>query len=238
MAKKTVMFNWKMNPPTIREAEDLARASDHQGVVVIPPSLFLKPVADRLTRAKLGAQDAFYAEKGAFTGEVSVQELKDLCVEYVLAGHSERRHTFGEGDALIAKKTKAILDAGLTAVLCVGETEQEKRAGRTREVLKRQIESALSSVGGNRSDQVILAYEPVWAIGTGNPETPEDAAETIEYVKSVALGAIRRVPRVLYGGSVDGENIGSFFAQDEIDGALVGGASLKPDEISKMISVL
>ncbi len=241
---KLLMFNWKMNPSSVQEAAVLAQASDHEHVVVAPPFPYLIVTGDMLTRAQLGAQDVFWENpperKGSFTGEVSAAQLKDMNVKYVIVGHSERRHKLHEPDEVIAKKLRTAFDAGFIPVLCVGETKEERSAGRTEEVIKRQITADLSlmkdvSLSGER---LILAYEPVWAIGTGDPETPASAAKTIGFIKSVLHSQAAVIPQVLYGGSVTGDNVGDFLALPEIDGVLVGGASLKTDEIEKMISLV
>ncbi len=247
---KLLIFNWKMNPATLKEASVLAQASDHENVVVAPPFPFMESVADTLIKAKLGAQDLFWEPSGAFTGEVSAQELKNIGVSHVIIGHSERRHKLGETDEVIAKKMKAALSAGLVPVLCVGETKSEKDSGQREAVIERQLKSALSDFQLLTPDLgLIVAYEPVWAIGTGDPETPEHAAETIAFIKSVVSGPdqIRGADkgrlqfpdvRVLYGGSVDSKNLGDFLKKEEIDGALVGGASLKTEEIGNMTEMV
>lgn len=241
MNKKILILNWKMNPATLQEASVLAQASDHENVVVVPPFPFLSAVSEALIKARLGAQDLFWEEKGAFTGEVSAEELKSLGVSHVIIGHSERRHKLGETDEVIAKKLKAAVDFGLTPILCVGETEEEKNKGMQREVISRQMQSALCLVNDQleRSNkELFIAYEPVWAIGTGDPETPEGAAETIKYIKSLVASHCTMNARILYGGSVDSKNLKDFLSVKEIDGALVGGASLKIGEVEKMIGLV
>lgn len=234
---KLLVFNWKMNPATLSEASVFAQASDHEGVVVAPPFPFLEPVADTLIKAKLGAQDLSRESSGAFTGEVSAQELKNIGVSYVIVGHSERRHKLGEPDEVIAKKMKVAIDSGLIPILCVGETKEEKDNGRREAVIERQLISGLSqlSVGNG---QLLIAYEPVWAIGTGDPETPDHAADTIEFIKELLVKSYNLEVKVLYGGSVDSKNLGDFLKKKEIDGALVGGASLKTGEVEKMVGMI
>lgn len=239
---KLLIFNWKMNPGTLKEAVALAKASDYKNVVMTPPFLFIEEVAKVLKKAKLGAQDVFWESKGAFTGEVSAQELKDLCVEYVIVGHSERRHQLGETDEMIAKKLKAAAENGLTPVLCVGETKAEKDAGKKEVVIKKQLTKGLSLITKSyklKANSLLVAYEPVWAIGTGDPETSESARETIKYIKKI----LRPTPydlrvRVLYGGSVNSSNLADYIKFKEIDGALVGGASLNKEEVKKMAAYL
>ncbi|MBU6142046.1 triose-phosphate isomerase [Patescibacteria group bacterium] len=241
---KLIMFNWKMNPSSVQEAGVLAQASDHEHVVVVPPFPYLLVAGDMLTRAQLGAQDVFWENpperKGSFTGEVSASQLKDMNVKYVIVGHSERRHKLHESDEVIAKKLRTAFDAGFISVLCVGETKEERAAGKTEEVITRQIAADLSLMAGVSipSDRILLAYEPVWAIGTGDPETPAGAAKTIGFIRSVLRSQISVTPQVLYGGSVTGDNVNDFLKLPEIDGVLVGGASLKTDEIEKMLALL
>lgn len=244
MNKKILIFNWKMNPVTLAEASILAQASDHENVVVAPPFPFLESVSGALIKAKLGAQDLFWEEKGAFTGEVSAQELKSIGVSYVIIGHSERRHKLGETDEIIAKKMKAALGSGLIPVLCVGETKAEKDSGIRESVIERQLESGLCLINREIHDDVknsgkfLIAYEPVWAIGTGDPETPAGAVKAIDYIKSLISNRCGLKVGVLYGGSVDSKNLKDFLSLKEIDGALVGGASLKKEEVEKMIEIV
>ena len=235
---KLLILNWKMNPSTLHEASVLAQASDHENIVVAPPFPFLESVTDTLVKAKLGAQDIFWESAGAFTGEVSGQELKNLGVSHVIIGHSERRHKLGETDDVIAKKMEAAIGTGLIPILCVGETRAEKDAGQREAVIERQLKSAFSRLEPSTLNfELLIAYEPVWAIGTGDPETPDHAAETIKFIRSIVKGQLSKV-KVLYGGSVDSKNLQDFLKKKEIDGALVGGASLKVPEIEKMIEMV
>lgn len=244
MKNKILIFNWKMNPATLQEVSVLAQASDHENVVVAPPFPFLESVSAALIKAKLGAQDLFWEKSGAFTGEVSAEELKALSVSYVIIGHSERRHKLGETDAIIAKKMKSAVSTGLIPVLCVGETKVEKDAGIREDVIERQLESGLCLIkdamhGGKSSNWgLLIAYEPVWAIGTGDPETPAGALKTIKHIKSLILKRCGIKVRVLYGGSVNSDNLNDFLSLEEIDGALVGGASLKKEEVEKMVQLV
>lgn len=247
---KIVVFNWKMNPPFLRGALRLAKASDAKNVVVAPPFVFLEEVGKILKKAQLAAQDLFYESPptggGAFTGEVSVKELKNLGVKYVIVGHSERRYKFGETDKIIAKKFKAALSGGLMPVLCVGEDLKIRRKGiaAAKKFVKDQLQKDLKEISSlviSRKSLVrnfVIAYEPVWAIGTGKSDTPQDAVEMIKFIKKL-LTTNYKLPatKVLYGGSVDGKNIGDFLKYLEIDGALVGGASLKMKEVKGIIRV-
>jgi len=241
---KLLIFNWKMNPSALEEALFLAMESDYKNAVVDPPFPFIEEVSKVLKKAKLGAQDLFWEERGAFTGEVSAKELKSVGVKYVIIGHSERRHKLGETDEMIAKKLKAAVDAGLIPILCIGETKKEKDAGQREAVIKRQLTKGLSLVIGHKSlnRSLLVAYEPVWAIGTGDPETPESAFGTIKYIKSLFKTLYPKPytlnPKVLYGGSVNSQNLMDYLQYKEIDGALVGGASLKKEEVQKMMKLI
>ena len=240
-----------MNPSTLEEALFLAMASDYKKVVVAPPFPFLEEVGKVLKKSELGAQDLFWdppqntfvggKSKDAYTGEVSAAQLKSVGVKYVMVGHSERRHKLGETDEMIAKKLKAALGERLIPVLCVGETKKEKDAGQKEEVIKRQLEIGLSLLGQRskvKGQRLLVAYEPVWAIGTGDPETPESALETIKYIKSLVISHKSLVTKVLYGGSVNSQNLGDYLKYKEVDGALVGGASLKKEEVGKMVEFI
>jgi triosephosphate isomerase len=236
--------NWKMNT-TVEEAKRLAvqmRSSldEVKGVekAVCPPFISLTAVRDILAGSsmKLGAQNMYFEEKGAYTGEISPVMLAGLC-EYVIIGHSERRQYFKEAGELINKKVKAALKAGLKPILCVGERLEENEAGKTVSVVTEQLQSALvdiKSVGG-----LVIAYEPVWAIGTGRAATGKQSNETIGFIREVTGRLIDKEAanemRILYGGSVTAENIVEFASQPEIDGGLVGGASLKADQFVAIV---
>ncbi len=228
---KILFGNWKMNPVTENEAVKLARASDVKDAVLIPPFPFLKAVKNVLKNASLGAQDVFYEEKGAYTGEVSPAMLKKLGVKYVVVGHSERRR-LGENDEMIAKKVKAGIDAGLKIILCVGEPLSIYKKGKkaTEEFIKKQlsfIENYKLKIGN-----LIIAYEPIWAVGTGKNADPEDVARIARFVKNIIS-----VP-VLYGGSTNSKNTEDFLKKKEISGLLIGGASIDAKEFQKMIKIV
>ena len=231
-----------MNPKSRKEAEELARGSDIEGLVICPPFVFLDDASRMMTRSKLGAQDVFWEELGAYTGEVSAAELKDLCVEYVIIGHSERRQNLGETDEMVARKVKAAIEAGITPILCVGETRAEHDSGQTEIVVKRELEKGLSSIINHQSSisdhrlSIIVAYEPIWAIGTGVPDTPENMLKMVQLMRKIAGGSKMDV-RIIYGGSVNSKNAEEFLKHREIDGALVGGSSLKPEEIKKIVEI-
>ena len=228
--------NWKMNT-TVSQARELAAAlvialDDIAGVKVVlcPPFVSLLTVKEaiQVSSLKLGAQNMHHLEKGAYTGEVSPVMLHGLC-DYVILGHSERRHILGEDDELINKKVQAALKMGLKPILCVGETLEERDGGATDEVLIRQVTRGLEGI--NTPSGIVIAYEPIWAIGTGRPATGANANATIGLIRRT-LAAIfdeklAGETRFLYGGSVTPDNIGEFIAEPEIDGALVGGASLR-----------
>lgn len=235
--KKILIANWKMNPATVRETVALAHASDRKGVVICPPFPFLSAVGNALRHAALGAQDAFFEDRGAFTGAVSPIQLKRLGVRYIIAGHSERRRVFGETDAMVAKKVAASVRAGLIPILCVGETKEERARGQTQKVVERQLKIGLSKLINSSTHELmnlIIAYEPVWAIGTGNADKPEDTVRMVRLIRS-ELGTPS--VKVIYGGSVNAENAELFLRQKEIDGALVGGASLRKSEFRTIIRI-
>jgi len=238
---KIIIANWKMNPQTGEEAVKLIQAADVSGLIVAPPLVYLPFLANAFENVSLAAQDVFWEAKGAFTGEVSVQQLKEFGVEYVIVGHSERRQNLGETDEMVAKKVKAVLDAGLVPVMCVGETKAEKDRGETEEVIKREILQGLSLVNhesGSKNRGIIIAYEPIWAIGTGNPDTPTNMVKMAKFIKNLPIIHDSKFQiLVIYGGSVNSKNAADFFQYPEIEGALVGGASLKSEEIRKIVEL-
>ena len=242
MRTPLVAGNWKMNK-TVAEARELVsvmspKLQEIQNVekVLCPPYLAIPAVAEMLqgSRIGLGAQNLHWEEKGAFTGEVSPGMVKEFC-QYVIIGHSERRTYFGETDEGVNKKLQAALKAGLTPIVCVGETLEQYEAGTTSEVVRRQINVGLAGVESTLAAKIIVAYEPVWAIGTGKASSGENADFVHHQVIRTALSELygeqaASASRILYGGSVTAANAAEFFAFADIDGALVGGASLKPDE--------
>ncbi len=203
--------------------------------IVCPPFVYLADVAARLAGSPvgLGAQNLAVEPAGVFTGEVSADMLRDVGCTHVIVGHSERRSLYGESDALVAAKVGAALGGALTPIICVGETLAEREAGRTAEVVARQVEAVLKQVGAEGLGRGVIAYEPVWAIGTGRTATPEQAQEVHAHIRGIVRvhdATIARGLRILYGGSVKGANAGELFACPDIDGGLIGGASLKADE--------
>lgn len=183
------------------------------------------------SNVKVGAQNVAWADKGAFTGEISAEMLKEVGAEYVIIGHSERRAYFGETDETVNMRTKQALKNGLKPIVCVGETLEQREGGKTEEVLANQVKKGLEGI----TEEVIIAYEPVWAIGTGKTATPEMANETIGFIRSVAQPLVGDVS-ILYGGSMNAANAQSLLNMEHIDGGLIGGASLKPNDFSVIVN--
>jgi triosephosphate isomerase len=239
--------NWKMHG-TVEEAETLVasllpRMAAIQGVdvVICPPFTALGPVIDSVRGSQLAvyAQNMHDEDSGAFTGEVSPAMLSELDADGVILGHSERRQLFGETDRALALKVPAALNAGLQPVLCVGETEQEHAAGDTQRRLRQQVQDGLAQVTDDQLGGLVIAYEPIWAIGTGQVATPEHAQEAIAFIRALVgdrSEAAAETVRVLYGGSVKAENAAQLLKQADIDGALVGGASLDPKQFEGIVS--
>ena len=247
MRRKFIAGNWKMN--TTRAdgaalATAIAQAVGKRGdveVAVCPPSVYLEAVAQVVVGSSVGvgAQNCYHEAKGAFTGELSPAMLVDIGCQYVILGHCERRQIFRELSAEVSKKVHAALGAGLTPIVCVGESLDERKANRTTTVVREQIEGSLAGLSGEQIGKLVIAYEPVWAIGTGVVATPDQAEEVhadlrrlLEkaYNSSVAQGV-----RIQYGGSVNADNAATLLSQPNIDGALVGGASLKADSFLAII---
>ena len=238
--------NWKMYK-TVSEAEQfihalLPRVSDAEGVevAVCTPFTDLQAVLDstRGSRVEVYAQNMHQAAEGAFTGEISAAMLTELDVHGVLLGHSERRQYFAETDRALAEKVAAALDAGLGVILCVGETEEERESGDTERKLRHQVLEGLEKVGADRLPQVIVAYEPIWAIGTGRVATPEQAQEAVGFVRALVADRDREQSqraRILYGGSVKPGNAQELMALPDIDGFLVGGASLEAESFAAIV---
>ena len=225
-----------MNPQTLSDAIELAVASDHQGVAIAAPFPFLAPLHQVLKHAALAAQDVFWEKKGPFTGEVGVSQLASVGVKYVIVGHSERR-ALGETDEHIGRKVAAVVAAGLTPILCVGENAKERDGGIGEAVVIRQLHAGLRHLKHPLAAPLFIAYEPVWAIST----TPGAKVDSPKNAQRVAHGIKRTVERmgytvkVLYGGSVDAKNAAGFLNEPDISGALVGGASIKRDGITDII---
>ena len=247
MRRPYIAGNWKMNK-TGPEAEDFVWAllpqisgEDHAEVVICASFTALTPVIDatRGSRIKVAAQNMHQAESGAYTGEVSAAMLRDLDVRAVILGHSERRQYFGETDETMREKVPAALAAELEPIVCVGETEAQREAGETNAVLGTQVRAALGAVALADLPSVVIAYEPVWAIGTGKVATTQQAQEAIAFIRGVVAeldaGAAEQV-RILYGGSMKPDNAAELLAQADIDGGLIGGASLQADDFAKLVA--
>ena len=246
MRRKVIAGNWKMNMlpnETIQFIEDLAplvKDTEHEVILCVPyTDLFYALLTAQNTNIKIGAQNMHFAESGAYTGEVSGKMLKSINVEYVIIGHSERRQYFNETDETVNKKVKAAFEYGLKPIVCVGETLEQRESGKVEEIITNQTKLALDGLTNEQVENTIIAYEPIWAIGTGKTATKEDANDAVKairkkiaeiYGQNVADGVI-----IQYGGSVKSSNAKELFSMSDIDGALVGGASLKADEFSKIV---
>ncbi|RUO80432.1 triose-phosphate isomerase [Idiomarina tyrosinivorans] len=235
-----VIANWKMNgnrqlvsemAEALREQQQLTADVN---VVVCPPTILLPALADACyyDAVAVGAQDVSQHAEGAFTGETSVNMLREAAVEYVLVGHSERRQMHHETDAVVADKLQAVTSSGLKAVLCVGENAEQRESEQTFAVIKQQLQQALSGLTATQLSHTIVAYEPVWAIGTGLTASPQQAEQVHQFIRQLLTELNTNVGeqmQILYGGSVKADNAEQLFAQPSIDGGLIGGASLKPD---------
>ncbi|MFO0754508.1 MAG: triose-phosphate isomerase [Thermodesulfovibrionales bacterium] len=243
MRKPLIAANWKMNK-TVGEAEaflrdfiPLVKDVADADIVIAPPFTALSAVSSLLKGApiQLSAQNMYYEEKGAYTGEIAPGMLTDLRCTHVILGHSERRHYFGESDELLNKKVKAARSHGFTVIFCVGESLDEREAGKTFSVLQREVEEGLKGIG---PEGIVVAYEPIWAIGTGKTATTGQAQEAHRFIRerlSLLYGNEASSMRILYGGSVTPENIDALMECADVDGALVGGASLKPDSFARLV---
>lgn len=249
--KNLIVGNWKMNAnhlEAIQMVQKLSYRLEHTDyerveVVVVPPFTSLRSIqtvieADRM-RIGLGAQNCHWEEKGAFTGEVSAQMLAKLFVDHVIVGHSERRQLFGETDETVNKKTRAVLGAGMRPIICVGETLEQREDGQADDVVIAQVVAAVARIDPIELSRAAVAYEPIWAIGTGRHASPDDAgamAETIRRTLADKVGSdAAESIRILYGGSVNPANIKDIMAKTHVDGALVGGASLDPDKFAAIV---
>jgi triosephosphate isomerase len=233
--KNLIVANWKMNPNSQKEAKEIFDAirdgveGVNAEVVVCPPAGYLYASGFGKGIVAMGAQNMYFEDKGAFTGEISALMIKDLGAEFVIIGHSERRKYFGETDEILNKKFKKALETGLKVIFCVGETAEERDAGKKNEVLERQLKIGLS--GLENLENLNVAYEPVWAIGTGNNCGVEETKESISFIRKF----VPENTRVLYGGSVKSENSGDYIKIAGANGLLVGGASLKAEEFVKIV---
>src|SRR5512139_1461100 len=246
MRRKLIAGNWKMYKTTaeaVALVEEIKKGASGapSDVLVAPPytSLVAAVGAAKGSPVAVAAQNMHYEKEGAFTGEVSAAMLKDVGVTHVVLGHSERRQYFAETDEGVARKTKMALDSGMTPISCVGETLSEREAGRTMDVIRRQVDAILNALTAEEARRIVIAYEPVWAIGTGKVASPEQAQEVHAFVRLRIAGAHGKatadVLRILYGGSVKPDNVKGLMALPDVDGALVGGASLKADSFLKLV---
>jgi triosephosphate isomerase len=247
MRKVIIAGNWKMNKAASAAIElansikrslyDIAEIE----IVLCPPFVSLGDVKEVImdTDIKLGAQDVYWETEGAFTGEISPPMLKEVGCEYVIIGHSERRQYFGETNETVNKKAKAALAAGLKPIICVGERLEERRSGRTFNVVRDHVENSLAGISREGMLKTVIAYEPVWAIGTGVNATKEQAEEAHSYIRGLLKemydADLAKSVRIQYGGSVKPENIRELISQEDVDGALVGGASLKADSFAQIV---
>ncbi|HPD47952.1 MAG TPA: triose-phosphate isomerase [Anaerohalosphaeraceae bacterium] len=250
MRKPFIAGNWKMNTDAAGAAalasglvKALAEVTTVD-VAVCPPFVYLQTVAKALdgSAIQLGAQDVYFQNNGAFTGEISCAMLKDVCCKYVIVGHSERRHIIGESDELINKKAAAVIASGLHVILCVGELLEEREAGKTKTVVAEQVKKGLAGVTAEQMKSVTIAYEPVWAIGTGRNATPEQAQEVHAMIRGLLAelygNAVAGQTRIQYGGSAKPANTAELMANPDVDGLLVGGASLKVEDFAAMVKTV
>lgn len=247
MRKPIIAGNWKMNK-TLKEAvqfvkdtKDRIPSSANVDAVVCSPAPFLDALVKEAsgTELKVGAQNMHYEESGAYTGEISPPMLRDIDVSYVIIGHSERREMFAETDETVNKKVHAAFKHHLIPIMCCGETLEQREAGQTNELVGRQVEKGLAGLSEEQAKKVVIAYEPIWAIGTGKSSSAQEANETCSYIRSVVSAQFSKevadVIRIQYGGSVKPENIQDYLQQSDIDGALVGGASLDANSFLQLL---
>ena len=247
MRKSIIAGNWKMNmtpaqaKELINELKPLVQDAKCD-VVICPPYVDLALAAELIegSNIRLGAQNIHWAEKGAFTGEVSANMLKELGVEFAIIGHSERRQYFGETDETVNARAKAAIAAGITPIICVGESLEQRESGKTEELVKAQVEKGLEGIAAEDVAKLVIAYEPIWAIGTGKTATDEQANETIGVIRSTVAAIYgtdtAAALRIQYGGSMNPKNVKGLMAMPEIDGGLIGGASLKAVDFSQVVN--
>ena len=246
MRKKVIAGNWKMNMlpneaiAFIEEFTPLVKDSENEVVLCVPyTDLFYSLLTAQNTNIKIGAQNMHWKESGAYTGEIAPKMLKSIGVEYVIIGHSERRQYFNETNEACNKKVLKALEVGINPILCCGETLEQREANETKNICKVQVEEALKDVDVNDISKVVIAYEPIWAIGTGKTATSEDANDVISYIREVVAGLYKdkaNEVRIQYGGSVKPQNVAEIMAQSDIDGALVGGASLAANDYIQLVN--
>ncbi|WP_413378497.1 triose-phosphate isomerase [Alkalihalobacillus sp. 1P02AB] len=247
MRKPIIAGNWKMNKTLgeakafVQEVKSNIPANSEIDAVICSPALFLESLVKEAegTELKIGAQNVHFENSGAFTGEVSPAALADMNVDYVIIGHSERREMFAETDETVNKKVHAAFAHNLVPIMCCGETDEEREAGKTNDVVKTQVEAGLAGLTVEQVKETVIAYEPIWAIGTGKSSSATDANEVCSYIRKVVAAAFNTeaadAVRIQYGGSVKPANIAEYMAQSDIDGALVGGASLETDSFLSLV---
>ena len=247
MRRPIIAGNWKMNNDSAESVELVSQLREMISgikeieVVVAPPYTSLGSVATAIkgSTIALSSQNIFWEEKGAFTGEISPSMLKDVGCQYAIIGHSERRQYFGETNKTVNKRLKAALDASLTPIVCIGEILEEREADKTLTVIEKQVKEGLAGISSGEMEKVVIAYEPVWAIGTGKTATPEQAQEVHQFIRGMLAQVfdegVAEGIRILYGGSVKPDNVDQLMSQKDIDGALVGGASLKVDSFARIV---
>ncbi|MEK4381209.1 triose-phosphate isomerase [Aeribacillus sp. FSL K6-2848] len=247
MRKPIIAGNWKMHKTLeeaksfVKEVKSLVPPQDKVDSVICAPALFLGQLVELAegSELKIGAQNMHFEESGAYTGEISPVALADIGVDYVIIGHSERREMFAETDETVNKKVLAAFKHELTPIVCVGESLAEREAGKTNEIVGDQVKKALAGVDASAVKNIVIAYEPIWAIGTGKSSSPEDANEVCAHIRGVIADIysddVANEVRIQYGGSVKPENIKDFLNQPEVDGALVGGASLEPRSFLQLL---
>lgn len=244
MRQPLIAGNWKMNlglKEAISLISELKKVNPNKAEMLICPPFVDLPAASEMvqgTHIQLGAQNMYPEEKGAFTGEISPAMLKELHCRYVICGHSERRHIMGESDEFIHRKVVSALAHGLTPILCTGETAEQRNEGRTEEIIREELETALFNIPSEQAENIVIAYEPIWAIGTGAAATAVDAQAVAHFIRGELTRLYGETTaekiRILYGGSVKAANIEDFMAQKDIDGGLIGGASLKAAEFKEI----
>ncbi len=251
--RKFICGNWKLHN-TVAESRDLAQAvrqaveamdGDRRPLVGVAPGFLSLPAVSEVLAGGpviLAAQNGYWEPEGAFTGEVSFAQLQDVGCSHVILGHSERRHVFGESDEFVARKVRGALDAGMNVILCVGELLEERDAGQQEDVVRRQVESALGSLSAEHMGRVVVAYEPVWAIGTGRTASPEQAQQMHAFIRKVLADGFgsEQADKVViqYGGSVKPGNAAALMAQPDVDGALVGGAALRAEDFAGILQAV
>lgn len=247
--KPLIVANWKMNPSTIAEAKKLfnsvkkgSKKVKNVEVIICPPFPYISELKYQKSKLKLGGQNCFWQKTGPFTGEVSPSMLKDLGCQYVILGHSERRTNFFETDEIINKKIKAALLAKLNIIFCIGETREEREKEETKDILKSQIKKGLQEISKKEIGKITIAYEPVWAIGTGNPCDPEEVQKMALLIRKIISEMysplLAKNLGVIYGGSVNSQNLSSFLRESKVNGFVLGGAFLDPKEFIKIIRII